>query len=60
MKNQTIMLKGAPDVIDTLIIDDLFIERMDKHSYYFRVGERIFYFSNPAKRGPGIELKEIT
>ena len=51
-------LKGQPDVIDTVFTPEVFIERMDKHTYFVRIGEKEFKFENPSKKGPGIVFKE--
>ena len=57
---ETTMLKGQPDVVDEITTSDgiVHIERMDKHSYYCRIGQNVFKISsaNPRK-GPGITIK---
>ena len=53
-------LKSDLRIMDEIRSDNrpIHIERMDKHTYRIGFGNLSLTISNPARRGPGIELRE--
>ena len=53
-------LRGSPCVIDEITHGTLLhIERMDKHGYFFRLGDAVFSIRSAARHGAGVEIVAV-
>ena len=54
-------LKGQPDVVDEITwgkgFNSVHLERMDKHYYFLRVGQKPFSLKSAVFKGPGIVVR---